>query len=324
MVITSSKTLGEIKVLEKYNPKALSLYEADNNGKLQEVFKVGSTDGEGSINQYGASFGSATHDENGFATITMSVPKDVEDVVGYAADKVGAAVMKLNKVEEQFALAINVVNAERQAKEIETLDWEDSTYSYCCNRAVQIVTTFNNEQKKSYYGENISKTDATFEDADAAAKFIHEIWSKSENDQNNYLDTSYISCSIAVYFKDGTWYAVETFSAPYSADFARQELLESSIDAYASTYGYCQHSVCSEPAFEYGDHWICSKCYGILSYDYNAKYNDRKFSCGCLAADSGIEQTDSGYKCINCGKTVEVHEVEFDDEMTTEAVYYYD
>lgn len=115
MVITSSKTLEEIKVLEKYNPKALSLYEADDNGKLQEVFKVGSTDGEGSINQYGASFGSATHDENGFATITMSVPKDVEDVVGYAADKVGAAVMKLNKVEEQFALAINVVNAERQA-----------------------------------------------------------------------------------------------------------------------------------------------------------------------------------------------------------------
>jgi len=115
MVITSSKTLEEIKTLERYAPKALSLYDVDDNNKPMEVFKVGSTDGEGSINQYGASFGSATHDANGFATITMCVPKDVEDVVAYAADKVGAAVMKLNKVEEQFALALATVDAEREA-----------------------------------------------------------------------------------------------------------------------------------------------------------------------------------------------------------------
>jgi len=115
MVITSSKTLEEIKTLEKYSPKALSLYGTDDNGKNVELFRVGSTDGEGAINQYGASFGSATHDENGFATITLSVPKGVDDVVAYAADVVGAAVMKLNRVEEQFSLALATVNAEKEA-----------------------------------------------------------------------------------------------------------------------------------------------------------------------------------------------------------------
>lgn len=114
MVITSSQKLEDIKTLEKYMPKALSLYETDEDGKRKEVFKVGSTEGRGDINQFGASFGSASHDENGYATITMCIPPDVIDAVAYASEKVGYAVVKLNQVEEQFAQALEAVQAQRE------------------------------------------------------------------------------------------------------------------------------------------------------------------------------------------------------------------
>jgi len=112
MVITSSMTLEEIKKLEKYSPKSLVLKEKEDS-KDVEVFRVGSTDGAGSINQYGASFGSASHDEKALATITMCIPKDTEDAVSYAADKVGAALMNLNRIEDGSALALRIVDEER-------------------------------------------------------------------------------------------------------------------------------------------------------------------------------------------------------------------
>lgn len=114
MVITSSRTLEEIKTLEKYMPKALSLYEQDETGKAVEVFKVGSTEGAGNINKFGASFGSASHDGNGYATITVIIPEGVEDAVAYASERVGYSVVKLNQVEEQFTNALSVVNAQKE------------------------------------------------------------------------------------------------------------------------------------------------------------------------------------------------------------------
>ena len=95
MVITSSKKLEDIKLLEKYRPKALCLYETNEDGKKEEVFKVGSTNGEGAINKYGASFASVTHDEEMLATITMPIPQGVADAIEYAAEKVGMAVINL-------------------------------------------------------------------------------------------------------------------------------------------------------------------------------------------------------------------------------------
>lgn len=112
MVITSSMTLEEIKKLEKYSPKSLVLKEKED-GKEVEVFRVGSTDGCGVINQYGASFGSASHDEKALATITMGIPKDTEDARSYAAEKVGAALMNLNQIEEGSALALKIVDEKR-------------------------------------------------------------------------------------------------------------------------------------------------------------------------------------------------------------------
>ena len=115
-VITSGKKLEDIKMLEKYSPKALCLYGDDEENKKEVVFRVGTTDGVGSITKFGASF--ASKDAEGNATITFLIPQDLDgyaDVKTYVAEKIGAAVMKLSRVEEQFNLALQTVEAERNA-----------------------------------------------------------------------------------------------------------------------------------------------------------------------------------------------------------------
>lgn len=115
MVVTSSKTLEDIKTLEKYAPKALSLFEVDENGVREEVFRVGSTSGKGNINEYGASFSSVTHDDEKLATITLGIPAGVANAKEYVAEAVGAAVVNLNKVEAQFEAALEQVKADKEA-----------------------------------------------------------------------------------------------------------------------------------------------------------------------------------------------------------------
>ena len=113
-VITSDKKLEDIKLLEKYSPKALSLFE-EENGKKTEVFKVCTADGAGSISKYGVCFESAGHNDEGLATLTVLLPQGIEDVMAYAEDVYGPAIMKLNRVEEQFNLALGQVQAEKAA-----------------------------------------------------------------------------------------------------------------------------------------------------------------------------------------------------------------
>lgn len=111
MVVTSSQTLEDIKTLEKHRPKALALYSED--GK-EVLFKVGSTVGDGNINNFGASFGSVTHNESKFATITLKVPADTGDAIKYAEETIGSAIINLNKVEKQFENALKAVMAEKE------------------------------------------------------------------------------------------------------------------------------------------------------------------------------------------------------------------
>lgn len=112
MVIESAHALETIKTLEKYRPKALTLL--DSKGE-NEIFRVGTTDGEGKINHYGASFGSVSRNGEDRAVITMKIPADVTDVLAYIEDTVGAAIINLNKVEEQFDEALAGVDADRTA-----------------------------------------------------------------------------------------------------------------------------------------------------------------------------------------------------------------
>lgn len=110
LVIKSGYSLDEIKTLEKYRPKALTIFEED--GKT-ELFKVGTTKGDGSIGTFGASFGRSSADDDKKATITINIPADVTDAKKYAEDTVGVAIVYLNKVEDQIPDALASVEEER-------------------------------------------------------------------------------------------------------------------------------------------------------------------------------------------------------------------
>lgn len=112
-VVESAHTLEEIKLLEKFRPKALGLYETSGD-KQEEVFRVGAAkSGNGSINQYGATFG-AQPTAAGKAAITMMIPEGVTDPKKWAADTIGVSIIKLNNVEKQFEQALAEVKAEKE------------------------------------------------------------------------------------------------------------------------------------------------------------------------------------------------------------------
>lgn len=111
-VIESGVSLEDIKVLQKFRPKMLRLYETVDN-KREEVFCVGVTKtGNGSISECGASF-SPTPAANGKAAITLIIPEGVDDPVMWATETIGVSILKLRKVETQFADAMADVEAER-------------------------------------------------------------------------------------------------------------------------------------------------------------------------------------------------------------------
>lgn len=115
IVITSTKTLENLKTLEKHNPKALRLMDVADDGSKEEIFRIGTTTGNGSINQHGASFNGVSRDGNGFASITLPIPAGVTNATEYVYDKFGSALMLLNKVEAQIDAALATVAADKKA-----------------------------------------------------------------------------------------------------------------------------------------------------------------------------------------------------------------
>ena len=70
----------------------------------------------GSINQYGVEFGAETRDEQKLATLTMAVSPTAEgDIRELVADKIGAAIVNLNKLEQTLPQALQKVEADRAA-----------------------------------------------------------------------------------------------------------------------------------------------------------------------------------------------------------------
>ena len=110
VVVTSTLKLEEYKTIEKYRPNALTLMGGED-GK-EPVFHV-SVSGSGVINQDGASFVSATHGEYGYATITMCACTESHDIKEWAADKLGAAIINLNKLEAQLPAVLDEINREK-------------------------------------------------------------------------------------------------------------------------------------------------------------------------------------------------------------------
>lgn len=109
VVITSAVKLEDIKLIKKYRPEALSLYEGEGAEKVP-VFTIGATKAGNDINKIGAEFSHAN--EDGYAQITLySESADKEEI----ADLIGRPLLKLNKLEETLAGVIDEIAAEKAA-----------------------------------------------------------------------------------------------------------------------------------------------------------------------------------------------------------------
>ena len=111
VVVTSTLKLEDIRTIAKYRPKELILMGGEY-GK-EPVFAIGTTNGSGTINKVGASFGRETHDEDKFATITLVCSHPCGDVVETVADELGAAIMYLNKLEDKLPAVLAEIAAEK-------------------------------------------------------------------------------------------------------------------------------------------------------------------------------------------------------------------
>lgn len=115
-VVTSALTLSDIEMVKRYRPKALTLYGGDD-GK-EPIFCISTGTQHGSINQYGAEFGSATRDGNGLATLTLAFEVDndttPEQLKALIADGVGSYVATLNKLEDRLPAVVEEIKAERE------------------------------------------------------------------------------------------------------------------------------------------------------------------------------------------------------------------
>lgn len=111
IVITSSMKLEDIQTIQKYRPKELTLWGGEN-GK-EPIFAIGITDDAGNINEFGASFGRESHDDEKLATITMVAGGVVGDVKEWVADRIGGAIINLNKLEEKLPVVLEEISHQK-------------------------------------------------------------------------------------------------------------------------------------------------------------------------------------------------------------------
>lgn len=114
IVVTSGISLEAIKLVEKYRPQNLTLFEGEGD-KKQAVFKV-STGTSGSISKFGVVFDSATRDADKLAIVTIvdgNIP--VEKIDQYLIDKIGTSIIKLNQLEAGLPAIIEEIKAEQEA-----------------------------------------------------------------------------------------------------------------------------------------------------------------------------------------------------------------
>lgn len=115
VVVTSSMKLEDLKTISKYRPEALIL-KGGEDGK-EPVFGISVVPrGMGELSKYGASFGSESHDDSKFATITMHMNcGDVDDVKEAVADQLGATITNLTNLEKSLPDILSEIATEKAA-----------------------------------------------------------------------------------------------------------------------------------------------------------------------------------------------------------------
>lgn len=110
VIVTSELKLEDIKTVEKYRPKALTIYGGEDGKDPIFVIKTGVC---GGINKYGACFADATREDK-LATITLVTDYDEDNIEEYVADLLGSAIINLNALEETLPEVISDISAERE------------------------------------------------------------------------------------------------------------------------------------------------------------------------------------------------------------------
>lgn len=96
-VLVSEVKLDDWKRVEKYAPDMMKIVDEDGD----PVFKVKTSDGSGSVNEYGVCFGSYTN-EGGLATVTVLLDDDIEDKLVAVKEIMGSALLDLNEIEKEI------------------------------------------------------------------------------------------------------------------------------------------------------------------------------------------------------------------------------
>ena len=109
-VITSAISMEDLDIVKKYRPSALEITEPETK---ETLFKVGT--GSNSVSDYGICFGGVTNDDKKLATATLSIPADCEDAKEFVIDKVGFALVNLEKIEAEIAETLEDIQAERNS-----------------------------------------------------------------------------------------------------------------------------------------------------------------------------------------------------------------
>lgn len=112
VVVTSAVKFEDLRTVEKYRPEAL-LVKGGEDGK-DVVFTV-STHGEGCISKYGVTFSGESREGEKLACLTLNVQCDTDDLSDFITDKLGAAIIQLNKLEKTLPAVIEEIKAEAQA-----------------------------------------------------------------------------------------------------------------------------------------------------------------------------------------------------------------
>ena len=113
LVITLETKLDDLKRAAKYAPKALYLFGEDDEGHTAVRFgvQVVGKPITGSLNKYGATFGSCNAD--GFAQITLPLQGvEAEKRKGTVIDLYGKAMFDLAEVETNVAAALDTIDTQ--------------------------------------------------------------------------------------------------------------------------------------------------------------------------------------------------------------------
>lgn len=109
-ILVSDVTLEDWERVQKYAPEALKIVDEDGNA----VFKVKTSEGAGSVNEYGVVFGTYVND-GGNATVTVLLGEQVDDKKAAVKDIMGSALIDLNSIEKELPTILKDID-EKEAE----------------------------------------------------------------------------------------------------------------------------------------------------------------------------------------------------------------